>query len=143
MSTLSNIDTVKIVGWSGGGPQITVQQKLTPDPECRTLTYESIPNQVTWGQVSRCNILGGAVLARTNFFPLWKSFFLRFDLGAAPGVAPAQVTDIVANCLSMLHAIESISAIVDQQVVHTVSNGAQGPLPKNIWMQSQSACLRM
>ena len=37
MSTLSNIDTVKIVGRSGGGPQITMQQKLTPDPECRTI----------------------------------------------------------------------------------------------------------
>ena len=39
MSTLSNIDTVKIVGRSGGGPQITMQQKLTPDLEYRTLTY--------------------------------------------------------------------------------------------------------
>lgn len=128
MSTLSNIDTVKIVGRSGGGPQITMQQKLTPDPECRTIVFESIPNKCTWGQVSRCNIPGGAVLTRANFFPVWKSVFLRFDcgLGANPGVAPAQVTGIAATCLSMLHAIESISIIVDQQIVHTVSNGAQG-----------------
>ena len=128
MSTLSNIDTVKIVGRSGGGPQITMQQKLTPDPECRTIVFESIPNTCTWGQVSRCNIPGGAVLSRANFFPVWKSVFLRFDCGlnATPGVAPAQVTGIAATCLSMLHAIESISIIADQQIIHTVSNGAQG-----------------
>ena len=60
--SLSNIDTVKIVGKSGGGPQITMQHKLTPDPECKAIVFESIPNNVTWGQVSRCNVPGGAVL---------------------------------------------------------------------------------
>ena len=53
-------------------------------------------------------------------------FEIRLWAGCTPGADPVKVTGIAATCLSMLHAIESISFIADQQVVHTVTNGAQG-----------------
>ena len=124
MSTLANIDPTSIVGRSGGGPQVTLKTKIAATPDLKTLTFESLPGRITWGQVARINIPGGAVLTRANYFSVWKSVLLRFDCGL--GQIVGDVTGIRMNVLGFLHAIESISILADQQVIHTVDGGSRG-----------------
>ena len=127
---MANIDVTTVIGRSGAGPQVTMKEKITATSDLKTLVFEAIPNQISWGQIARISVPGGGIMTRANFFPLWRRMVLKFDcgLGATPGDAFYNVISISMNALNFLHAIESISITVDQQLVHTVSGGAQGAL---------------
>ena len=120
-----NIDLVTLRGVSGSGPQKTLGTKIPAFPDTKTIVYEGIPNQVTWGMVSRVMMPGGSSLQRANFFPLWRRMVLRFDCGLDTPVT-AGVTNIRMHPLCILNCIEEITLSADNQVVVSLQNGTQG-----------------
>ena len=76
-----NIDLTTLRGVSGGGPQKTLATKIQAFPDTKTLVFESIPSNCSWGMVSRTMVPGGSQIQRANFWPLWRRVLLRFDCG--------------------------------------------------------------
>ena len=64
-----NIDVATLRGVSGAGPQKTLGTTIPSFPDTKTIVYEGIPSQATWGMVSRVMMPGGSTLQRANFFP--------------------------------------------------------------------------
>ena len=120
-----NIDVAVLRGVSGAGPQKTLGTKIQSFPDTKTIVYEGIPNQLTWGMVSRIMMPGGPQLQRANFFPLWRRMMLRFDCGLDTPVTE-YITHIRMHPINILNCIEEITLLVDNQIVVSLQGGTQG-----------------
>ena len=67
--SLDNIELSKLQGISGGGPQKTLGTKVLPYQDTKTLTFEAIPGNVTWGMVGRVQVPGGVRCSEPTFAP--------------------------------------------------------------------------